>query len=588
LIPAQVHGSGGVRERGARIGLVGAAAALSALVLLAGGAGAVSGSDTITTIAGTGVAGYSGDGGQATSAQLNMGNGLGGAAGDSAGSVYVADYLNQRVRKITSAGTITTFAGNGTPGSSGDGGQATSAQLSGPAEVAVAANGDVYIATETGQRVRKVTAAGTITTFAGNGTPGFSGDGGQATSAQLNRPFGIALDSAGNLYIAEFANNRVRKVTPAGTITTFAGNGTAGSSGDGGQATSAQLSGPVGVAVDATGSVYIADYTNNRIRKVTATGTITTIAGTGTAGSSGDGGPATSAQLNQPIGVAVDRAGNVYVADRGNRRLRKIDTNGTITTIAGPGAAADTGDGGPASAASLSGPFGVGVDPGGNVLLTSAGRVRKITNAPPTASFTATPESGQAPLQVAFNGSASSDTGGAIASYSWDFGDNQNGTGATVNHTYTTAGTYTAKLTVSDDGGATATTMKTITATAPPPPPPPKPTPKPKPKPANACTITGNARNNTLRGTPRRDVICGGAGKDTIYGLGGNDLLIGGTGNDTLNGGPGNDTLNGGTGNDTLNGGPGNDTLIGGTGRDKTAGGLGRDTCTGETRTSCP
>ena len=213
---------------------------------------------------------------------------------------------------------------------------------------------------------------GIITTIAGNGIAGYSGDGGLATNAELNNPYGVAVDSNGNIYIADTNNNRIRKVnSTTGIITTIAGNGTAGYSGDGGLATNAELYYPYGVAVDSNGNIYIADTYNNRIRKVNSTtGIITTIAGNGTAGYSGDGGPATNAQLNYPYGVAVDSSGNIYIADTDNNRIRKVNsTTGIITTIAGNGNPGYSGDGGPATNAELYDPSGVAVDSNGNIYI---------------------------------------------------------------------------------------------------------------------------------------------------------------------------------------------------------------------------
>ncbi len=238
-----------------------------------------------------------------------------GVTPDSAGNLYIADDQNNRIRKV-SGGTITTVAGIGTMGFSGDGGPATSALLYIPHGVAADSAGNLYIADTGNLRVRKV-SGGTITTVAGNGTVSFSGDGGPATSASINIPYGVAVDSAGNLYIADTGNNRIRKVS-GGTITTVAGNGTASFSGDGGPATSASINEPWAVAVDSAGNLYIADYANNRIRKVSG-GTITTVAGNGVVGFSGDGGPATNALLGYPEGVAVDSAGNLYISDSGQQ-----------------------------------------------------------------------------------------------------------------------------------------------------------------------------------------------------------------------------------------------------------------------------
>jgi trimeric autotransporter adhesin len=333
----------------------------------------------ITTVAGNGAAGFSGDGGPATSAQLFDPVGV---AVDGVGNLYIADYVNNRVRKVSPEGIITTVAGNGTAGFSGDGGPATSADLREPAAVAVDGAGNLYIADFDNNRVRKVSPEGIISTVAGDGTPGFSGDDGPATSAELADPRGVAVDSAGNLYIAD-GNNRVREVSPAGIITTVAGDGTPGFSGDGGPATSAQLSSPLGVAVDGAGNLYIADSSNNRLRKVSPAGIITTVAGNGAFSYSGDGGPARSALLWNPEGAAVDGAGNLYVADTHNNRVRKVSAAGIITTIAGNGAYGGSGDGGPATSAELAGPLGLAVDGSGNLYIADYDniRVRRVSPA---------------------------------------------------------------------------------------------------------------------------------------------------------------------------------------------------------------
>ena len=331
---------------------------------------------TITTIAGTGRLGFSGDGGPAVAAQLRSPYGV---AVDGAGNLYIADASNNGIRKVDSTGTITTIAGTGESGFSGDGGPAVEAELRSPYGVAVDSAGNVYIADSSNWRIRKIDATGTITTIAGTGEFGFSGDGGPAVAAELRRPRGVAVDSAGNVYIADVGNHRIRKVDSTGTITTIAGTGEFGFSGDGGPAVEAELRSPYGVAVDSAGNVYIVDVGDHRIRKVDATGTITTIAGTGY-GFSGDGGPAVAAELRDPYGVAVDSAGNVYIADSSNRRIRKVDATGTITTIAGTGESGFSGDGGPAVEAELRSPYGVAVDSAGNVYIADSSnwRIRKI------------------------------------------------------------------------------------------------------------------------------------------------------------------------------------------------------------------
>ena len=292
----------------------------------------------VTTVAGGGYPGL-GDNGPATSAYLYN---PGGVALDSAGNVYIADQDHTRIRKVSN-GVITTVAGNGTQGFSGDNGPATSAQLYDPERVTVDSAGNLYIADTDNYRIRKV-SNGVITTVAGNGGRGFNGDNILATSAQLHDPFGVAVDSAGNLYIADFGNNRIRKVSN-GVITTVAGNGTAGFSGDNGSATSAQLYNPVGVALDSAGNLYIADGGNFRIRKV-SNGVITTVAGNGTPGYGGDNGPATSAQFYGLSAVAVDSAGNVYIADSGNDRICVLTPVSSCTYSVSPTAPQVSGSGG--------------------------------------------------------------------------------------------------------------------------------------------------------------------------------------------------------------------------------------------------
>ncbi len=393
----------------------------------------------ITTIAGTGAAGFLGDNGPAVSARLSGPRGVvldsasnvyiadeannrirrisaatgvittvaGGGSDygenllatavhldrprgvvvDGAGNLFIADALNHRVRKVSaSTGLITTVAGTGTFGFLGDGGAATAAALRTPHHVAVDAEGQLYISDEGNRRIRRVTApatpALTIVTIAGNGLPGLQGEGGPATLARLSQPMGTAVDGAGNVYVADRDNHRIRRIDAAsGAITTVAGT-YEGFSGDGGPATAAHLDAPQCIAFDAAGNLYIADYFNDRIRRVSvATGIITTIAGTGTDGDAGDGGAATAAELDGPMGLGFDAAGNLYLADQNNHRIRRIDgATGIITTVAGNGTIGFSGDGGAATSAQLRYPTGVAVDGDGNLYIADRenNRVRQV------------------------------------------------------------------------------------------------------------------------------------------------------------------------------------------------------------------
>ena len=322
-------------------------------------------SGNITTIAGNGLLSFSGDGGQALSAQMN---GPQGVAADGAGNFYVSDTGNNVVRKVAKGGVISTIAGNGTAGNGGDGGAGTSAQLASPMGLAVDTSGNVYVSDSLNAKVRKI-SGGVISTVAGNGTPGFGGDGGAGASAQLNTPLGIAVDGAGNLYIADFSNNRVRKVSTGGTITTVAGNGNSGYSGDGGPAINAQLNTPTAVALDGSGNLYIADAGNNVIRVVSPNGSISTIAGNGTAGYSGDGGPALKAQLISPRAIAVDSVGNILIADGSTVIRQVVFPTGNIVTVGGNGTRGYSGDGGLALSAQVNGPTAVALDPTGNLYI---------------------------------------------------------------------------------------------------------------------------------------------------------------------------------------------------------------------------
>ena len=386
----------------------------------------------ITTIAGTGICGYSGDGGAATAAKLNYPEGV---LIDAGGNILFADLNNNRIRKITPAGIITTIAGNGTRGYSGNGGPARKASLNNPTDVFLDPAGNLYIADSSNFVIRKVDPAGIIQTVAGNHTQGFSGDGGPATSAQISSPFGVVADAHGNFYIADSNNLRIRKVDTAGTMTTYAGDGQFGNGGNGGPATSASIgqtqglllsnsklyistgsniwavglttqniqivagnangnsgfSGDGQLAVSTTldfvrgmtmtkgGALLFADASNGRVRKIASNQIVSTVAG----GYIGDGGNALAATVNLSClcsNIGFDQVGNLYISDASNQRVRKVTPSGTITTVAGTGLTGYSGDGGPATAATLNFPEGVAVDSSGNIYIADSNNlaIRKV------------------------------------------------------------------------------------------------------------------------------------------------------------------------------------------------------------------
>ncbi len=373
----------------------------------------------IATIAGTGAAGYAGDGGPATAAQIDLPYGL---AADLIGNVYIADLGNNRVRRIAPDGSMTTAAGTGVKGSLGDGGLAANAQLNTPRNVAVDAAGNLYIAEFEGHRIRKVTPDGKIATVAGTGVAGFFGDGGLAVNAQLAYPAGLAVDRAGNLYVADSQNQRIRKIVPGGIVSTVlggstaitlltpvavaldaagdiyvadstdivriytvagawnivAGTGAAGFAGDGGPASKALLTNPRDLALDLAGDLFIAD--GIRIREVNLPGIVETVAGDGYLHAVGDGGLATLAILNQPLGVALDRFGNLFIADSETQRVRQVASSGIISTYAGTGSLGYSSDGIPAASAELYSPMGVMTDAYGDVYIadTYNHRIREV------------------------------------------------------------------------------------------------------------------------------------------------------------------------------------------------------------------
>jgi sugar lactone lactonase YvrE len=374
---------------------------------------------------------------------------------DAQGNLYFAETGNHVVRKLSSAGTISTVAGNGVQGFSGDGGPAVAAELDSPAGLALDAAGDLYIADSHNQRIREVSAAtGAITTIAGTGAAGFSGDGGAATAAQLDLPSALALDPAGNLYVADTANHRVRRIASAsGLIATVAGNGIEGFAGDGGAATTAQIDSPSGLALDAAGNLYLSDTHNGRVREVSAaSGAISTVAGVGVAPGgvqsfAGDGGAATAAGLALPRGLTIDAAGNLYFADSANHRIRRISPSGIITTVAGQGTESFTGDNGSAAAASLDSPRSVAISPDGLLTLADSGnqRVRQLN---------AQPAPGPEIYTIAGLGASTSSTtltlsGPSVVAY---------GNGS-VTATLATATDATGSITFLDASGGTQTTL---------------------------------------------------------------------------------------------------------------------------------
>ncbi len=338
----------------------------------------------ITTIAGNDTSGYRGDLGPATTAELHVPTC---SLADAVGNVYISDYGNNRIRKVNAFGTITTIAGTGSTIHSGDGGPATAAGIAYPYGMTIDSVGNLYFVEDsgyvlfsTGSWIMKIDTAGIISTIGGDGMFGYSGDGGPATGAEFNSATDIAIDIRGNIYVVDLGNNSIRKINTSGIITTIAGDGMPGYSGDGGPAVAAQLYYPFGIAVDRIGNLFISDRGNSRLRKVDTAGYISTIAGTGIGGYSGDGGLATNAELSNPLGMAVDGMGNVYIVDNDNMRIRKIDTMGIITTIVGSGIDGDGGDGGFATDCELNNPSSVAIDNTGDIYVTDIGNnnVRKV------------------------------------------------------------------------------------------------------------------------------------------------------------------------------------------------------------------
>lgn len=332
----------------------------------------------ITTVAGGDSVGL-GDGGPATACELYHPIGI---AFDAAGNYYITDRDHNRICKVNTAGIITTIAG--VPGMffNGDNIPATAAVLSYPYGIALDAAGNIYYADGGFSRIRKINTAGIITTIAGTGTNGYNGDNIAATAAQIFDPGGVAFDTAGNIYFADGHNFRVRKIDKSGIITTVAGTGSPGYNGDNIPATNAELNVPSNLSVDMGGNIYVADYDNGRIRKIDRSGIIHTIAGDSTQGYSGDNGPATAAELNRPLGVYADVYGNIYIGDTYNNVIRKINAGGIISTIAGTGAYGFSGDGGLATLADLNEPIGITMDASGDIYFSDFvnNRIRRLSS----------------------------------------------------------------------------------------------------------------------------------------------------------------------------------------------------------------
>lgn len=339
----------------------------------------------ITTFAGNGIQGFGGDGGSGMSATLS---GPRNVAFDTAGNVYISDYLNKRIRKVDLSGIISTFAGTGVQGYTGDGGLAINAQIYTPSDIITDVSGNVYFTDTWNYVIRKIDASGIITTIAGDGNHGNTGDGGSAINARLWNPEGMIMDKNGNIYFTEANGHRIRKIDASGIITKIAGT-SQGYSGDGGLAIVAQLNYPMGITIDAFGNLYFAEEGNHVIRKINTSGIISTVAGNNTPGNTGDGGNALNAALDSPMDVSIDASLNLYIADYANNKIRKVDGTAIISTYAGTGVPGYSGDGGLASNAQLFIPEGVDVDASGNLYIADWNneRVRKIDCAYPLLSL---------------------------------------------------------------------------------------------------------------------------------------------------------------------------------------------------------
>jgi len=444
---------------------------------------------------------------------VSFGSGLYGTVTDDAGNIYVADLPGARVWKITPAGVVSAYAGTGTPGFSGDAGAATSAELNGPIDVALDSVGNLYIADRDNNRIRMVDASdGKIYTVAGSGPTGYgnggyTGDDGPATSATLNYPEDVAVDASGNVYINDSQNGVIRKVDSGGTITTHV-----------------EYISVNNLDVTADGILFVADGDYEVVHKVDAGGTVTTYAGNGSEEYSGDGGLATSASLDDPVSVAVAPNGDVYVGTFNDNRIRKIDhTTHYISTVAGDGSSGYSGDGGPATAAEFEGITGLSVDSAGNLIVTDY-----YNDA----------------VRVVAYADTDGDTFPDLVDNFPLIYSNCLGQQATI------AGDDTPNLLDGTSG---------------------------------PDVIVGNGGADTINGNGGKDLICAGTGADVVHGGGGRDRIYGEGGNDTIYGDKKSDRLYGGNGDDAIYGnGGGHDRLSGNKGTDSLNGGKGdNDECSG-------
>ncbi|RJP34146.1 MAG: hypothetical protein C4527_02550 [Candidatus Omnitrophota bacterium] len=427
-----------------------------------------SGGEIIVTLAGTGNNAFSGDGAPAIDAALSFPSGI---FADDVGNVYIVDHSNQRIRKVDSLGNINTIAGNGSTGFNKDGIPATTASLNNPNGIWVDESGNIYIADTFNHRVRKIDVSGIITTIAGNGEFGYTGDGLLATEARLNKPFGLFMDNSNNLYIADSGNNVIRRVDSNGRINTIVGIGEAGYSGDGDSATRARLHGPTSVFKDTQGNLYIADTENNVIRKVLPSGTIITIAGNGEAGYSGDNSSALNARLTKPSGIRIN-GGNLYIADTENNVIRRVDESNKITTVAGDGNSGFSGEGAIAVSASLNRPLDIAFSQDGKLIVsdTRNHRIRILHDPEPVTADAGENQTGPVGVPIQLNGTPGGGDGTYLFNWTILSGPDNNSRQFSSNSIEypifypNLVGTYVLQFTVNDENQEPVSDRLTIVA----------------------------------------------------------------------------------------------------------------------------